>query len=41
MAASLKSLESARDIAGVMRDAGRRARDAARILALAPAAQKN
>ncbi len=41
MAASLKTLDQTSDIAGVMRDAGRRARNAARILALAPAAQKN
>ena len=41
MAASLKTLDQTDDIAGVMRAAGRRARNAARILALAPAAQKN
>ena len=41
MSASLKAVESTSDIAAVMRDLGRRAREAARVLALAPASQKN
>ena len=41
MAAPLKSIEGSGDIAASMREIGRRARAAARILALAPAEQKN
>src|SRR5262245_15333467 len=41
MSASLKTIEGSGDIAEVMRDLGRRARAAARVLALAPADQKN
>src|ERR1700754_3577330 len=41
MTASLKTIEGTGDIAEVMHDLGRRARAAARVLALAPAAQKN
>jgi glutamate-5-semialdehyde dehydrogenase len=41
MSASLKAVESANEIAAVLRDLGRRAREAARVLALAPASQKN
>jgi glutamate-5-semialdehyde dehydrogenase len=41
MTAPLKSVESATDIAGLMHDIGRRAKDAARRLALAPTAQKD
>jgi glutamate-5-semialdehyde dehydrogenase len=41
MSAPLKTVESTSDIAGLMRDIGRRARDAARALALAPAARKD
>jgi glutamate-5-semialdehyde dehydrogenase len=41
MAAPLKSIEGTGDIASTMADIGRRARSAARVLALAPAEQKN
>jgi glutamate-5-semialdehyde dehydrogenase len=41
MTAPLKSIEGSGDIAAAMSDIGRRARGAARILALAPAGQKN
>ena len=41
MTAPLKSVDPAGDIAGLMRDIGRRARAAARILALAPTEQKD
>ena len=41
MTAPLKSIEGSGDIAGVMGEIGRRARAAARVLALAPAEQKN
>jgi glutamate-5-semialdehyde dehydrogenase len=41
MTAPLKTVETATDIAGLMHGIGQRARAAARILALAPAAQKN
>jgi glutamate-5-semialdehyde dehydrogenase len=41
MSAPLKSIEGAGDIAAAMADIGRNARSAARVLALAPAAQKN
>jgi glutamate-5-semialdehyde dehydrogenase len=41
MTAPLKSLDSATDTAGLMQDIGRRARAAARVLALASAAQKD
>ena len=41
MTAPLKSIEGSGDIAAAMADIGRRARAAARILALAPAEQKN
>ena len=41
MTAPLKSLEPAPDLADTMRDIGQRARAAARVLALAPAAQKD
>jgi glutamate-5-semialdehyde dehydrogenase len=41
MTASLKSIEGPGDIANVMGEIGRRARAAARVLALAPAEQKN
>jgi glutamate-5-semialdehyde dehydrogenase len=41
MTAPLKSIEGAGDIAAAMADIGRNARSAARVLALAPAAQKN
>ncbi len=41
MAAPLKTIDAAGDIAAVMADIGRRARAAARILALAPAGQKD
>ncbi len=41
MAAPLKSIEGTGDIAGTMAGIGRRARSAARLLALAPAEQKN
>jgi glutamate-5-semialdehyde dehydrogenase len=41
MTAPLKSIEGTGDIAAAMAEIGRRARAAARILALAPAAQKN
>ncbi|HKS84119.1 MAG TPA: glutamate-5-semialdehyde dehydrogenase [Pseudolabrys sp.] len=41
MAAPLKSIEKSGDIAAVMGDIGRRARAAARVLALAPAERKN
>ena len=40
MAAPLKSIETA-DIAQTMRDLGARAKEAARVLALAPSAQKD
>ena len=41
MTAPLKTVETATDIAGLMHGIGQRARAAARILALAPATQKN
>ena len=41
MTAPLKTIEGSGDIAGTMRDIGARARAAARMLALAPAAQKD
>ena len=41
MTAPLKTVETATDIAGFMHGIGQRARAAARILALAPATQKN
>jgi glutamate-5-semialdehyde dehydrogenase len=41
MTAPLKTVESTSDTAGLMHDIGRRAKDAARMLALAPAAQKD
>ena len=41
MTAPLKAVEGSGDIASMMRDLGRRARQAARVLALAPAAQKD
>src|SRR3954447_19673986 len=41
MTAPLKTIEGSGDIAEVMRGLGQRARAAARVLALAPAAQKN
>src|SRR5690242_2884127 len=41
MTAPLKTIEGSGDIAGVMRDLGRGARAAARVLALAAPAQKN
>jgi glutamate-5-semialdehyde dehydrogenase len=41
MTAPLKSIEAAGDIAAVMADIGRNARSAARVLALAPAVQKD
>jgi glutamate-5-semialdehyde dehydrogenase len=41
MTASLKSIEGTGDIASVMREIGLRARAASRVLALAPAEQKN
>jgi glutamate-5-semialdehyde dehydrogenase len=41
MTATLKSIEGSGDIAAVMGEIGRRARAAARVLALAPAEQKN
>src|SRR5258708_32406317 len=41
MTAPLKSIEGSGDIAAAMKDIGRRARAAARVLALAPAEQKN
>ncbi|HYV68609.1 MAG TPA: gamma-glutamyl-phosphate reductase, partial [Pseudolabrys sp.] len=41
MTASLKSIEGTGDIASVMREIGLRARVASRVLALAPAEQKN
>jgi glutamate-5-semialdehyde dehydrogenase len=41
MTAPLKSIEGSADIAGTMAEIGRRARSAARLLALAPAEQKN
>jgi len=41
MAAPLKTIEGTGDIAGMMAEIGRRARSAARVLALAPAEQKN
>ena len=40
MSATLKAVENS-DVAAVMADLGRKARAAARVLALAPAAQKN
>jgi len=41
MTAPLKSVEAAPDLAAAMRDIGQRARDAARVLALAPVVQKD
>jgi len=41
MSAPLKTVEATSDIAGLLRDIGRRARNAARALALAPAAHKD
>ena len=41
MTAPLKTIEPASDIASLMHGIGRRARSAARVLALAPAQQKN
>ena len=41
MTAPLKTIEGTGDIAGAMRDIGRRARSAARVLALAPTASKD
>jgi glutamate-5-semialdehyde dehydrogenase len=41
MTAPLKTVESTSDIAGLMHDIGRRAKAAARVLALAPRAQKD
>jgi glutamate-5-semialdehyde dehydrogenase len=41
MTAPLKTIEGSHDIAATMRDIGRQARAAARVLALAPAEQKN
>jgi glutamate-5-semialdehyde dehydrogenase len=41
MTAPLKSIEGTADISGVMREIGLRARTASRVLALAPAEQKN
>ena len=41
MTAPLKSIEGTADISGVMREIGLRARSASRVLALAPAEQKN
>ena len=41
MTAPLKSIEGSADIAGTMADIGRRARSAGRVLALAPAEQKD
>jgi glutamate-5-semialdehyde dehydrogenase len=41
MAAPLKTVENTGDLAGVMRDIGRRARSAARVLALASTERKN
>jgi glutamate-5-semialdehyde dehydrogenase len=41
MTARVKTIEGSSDIAAAMRDIGRRARAAARVLALAPAEQKN
>ncbi|MGA7013261.1 MAG: gamma-glutamyl-phosphate reductase, partial [Pseudolabrys sp.] len=41
MTAPLKSIEGTGDISGVMREIGLRARSASRILALAPAEQKD
>jgi glutamate-5-semialdehyde dehydrogenase len=41
MTAPLKTIEGSSDIAAIMRDIGRRARTASRILALAPRAQKD
>jgi len=41
VSASLKTIEGTPDVAALMRDIGRRARAAARVLALAPAEQKN
>jgi glutamate-5-semialdehyde dehydrogenase len=41
MPAPLKTIESGSDLAGSMRDLGRRAKAAARVLALAPTRQKN
>jgi glutamate-5-semialdehyde dehydrogenase len=41
MTAFLQTVENANDIAALMRDVGRRARDAARVLALASAGQKD
>ena len=41
MTAPLKSIEGTADISGVMQEIGLRARTASRVLALAPAEQKN
>ena len=41
MTASLKAIEASRDLAALMSDLGRDAKAAARVLALAPTAQKN
>jgi glutamate-5-semialdehyde dehydrogenase len=41
MTAPFKTIEGTADIAGSMREIGRHAKAAARVLALAPAAQKN
>ena len=41
MSAPLKSIEGTGDLAAVMVEIGRKARAAARLLALAPAAQKD
>jgi glutamate-5-semialdehyde dehydrogenase len=41
MTAPLKTVESTSDLAGLMQDIGRRAKAAARVLALAPSAQKD
>jgi glutamate-5-semialdehyde dehydrogenase len=41
MAAPLKTIETTGDLAGLMHDLGRRAKEAARVLALAPARQKD
>ena len=41
MTAPLKTIEGTADIAALMREIGRQAKQAARVLALAPAAQKD
>src|SRR3954467_13975845 len=41
MAAPLKTVETTSDLAGLMHDLGRRAKQAARVLALAPTLQKD